>query len=190
MVFKCVAQKQNISALRYNIYVNKDFRFSEQNQLMLYSVKNKKSNRLVIRVVLFLSGVLVCLFAAFTNLLISIFGIYLLVMVLFIRDRELAVYKDRIELKNISPISIFSSKEIFYYRDITKINYDKSFTNIKDELFNVAAWNPSTNSKPDTIEILKSDGTWRVINRIGNKQEFENAFICMLSQMQNIQKSR
>jgi hypothetical protein len=152
-------------------------------------VESKKSTRQVIRVIFFLVAIAFFILAAFTNLSLSLLGIYLIIMILFVRDKELVVYHDRIELNSISLISKFSSKEIFYYQDISQIKYDKAFTNIKDVILNNDVWNTSTTSKPDTVEIYKSDNTWRIINRIGTKTDFENAFACMFSQMQSFEKS-
>jgi len=49
-------------------------------------------------------------------------------MTFLIRDKVINVYSDGFELIGLSWISKLDSKEVFSYKDIKKINYDKRFT--------------------------------------------------------------
>jgi hypothetical protein len=156
---------------------------------VIYKAQSNKVVRKALRIIFLIAGIVLVIFATLFSWLIIFPGFYLIVMVFFIKDKEIIVHNDRFELHRKSVVPFFSDKEVFNYGDIKKINYDPSFTNIKSELIGNAVWAPGTSSKPDTIEVFKFDDSFRVINRIGDRQDFENAFKAIL-EMYKMNNSR
>ena len=122
------------------------------------------------------SGLLISLSACFLGWGLVLPGVYLITMLPFIKDVELNVFDDRFELDHISTIKLFSIKEVFIFRDIKTIKFDKGFTNILGVvLYERVASGLETYSKKDTIEVTRYDGSWRTIGRVGSKENFLKA---------------
>jgi hypothetical protein len=134
-----------------------------------------RNNKKVVRLILGIVGFLICISAPYYSWIFLLPGLFLILINIFITDTELTVYNNRFEIDHWSIVDLFSSKEVFNYNNILKIKFDKGFSNILGVLTdpNSIFYN-QTNSKPDTIEIVMKDNSFRIINSIGDKNKFRN----------------
>lgn len=152
--------------------------------MILYSLYANKNKRKVIRLIFLIIGISLVILGIIKAWFLIIAGLYFLIMTAFIKNTELHLFKDRIELRHISIITKLSDKELFSFDSIKNIKFDKGFTNWKGLLLegNMSYVN-RTQSKKDTIEIIMKDGSWRIINRIDSKGNFYKACQMMLKQI-------
>jgi hypothetical protein len=157
---------------------------------MIYLVNCNKRKRIIIRILLILLGLGCIISALFLSWIIVILGLYLLAMVGFINDQQLVIYSDRFEIKHISIINRLSSLETFYYMDLKSIKFDKGFTDIIGAIIEIKGLGNTIYSKPDTIEVIKNDGSRRSINRIGLKSDFYKGCEVMIEQMNKYRSNK
>lgn len=158
--------------------------------MSLYSLCANKNKRKIIRLIFLIIGSVLIIMGILKAWFLILAGLYFLVMTVFIKDIELHLYNNRIELLHISIIKKLNNTELFPFDSIKSIKFDKGFTNWKRILIEGdMGFINKTQSKKDTIEITMKDGSWRIINRIGAKNKFYHACQQMLNQLKSIQNS-
>lgn len=139
---------------------------------LLYSIHSINSKALINRWLLAFGAFIFIMVSFFIIWYAFILSAYLIVMILYVKNYEFIVYTDRLELVEKSIWSKFDCKEIFQFSDIKILRFDKAFFDVTAVLLN-PDFQPTISSKKDTIEIVNKDGTWRSINRIGEKEIFK-----------------
>jgi hypothetical protein len=160
---------------------------------MIYELKENNLFKVIFRITLILLGLSTIITAIWINGLVILFGLYLIAMSLIIKDRCIQIFNDRFELKGKSLLSFLNSIEIFCYSKIKKIEFSESYTDIVksalksmviDDLIFICNPRFGSYSKPDTITIVFTDDTFRVINKLGSKNQFMKCFQFILEQIQ------
>ncbi len=159
---------------------------------MITELKEQNEIKSTLRFLLILTGVVIIISAIWIHIYVLFLGLYIILMSLMIRERSIQVDNDRFELNGKSIFKLFNSREIFEYSDIRKIEFSESYTDvlktilksmvIKDVVF-IGNSGFGTHSKPDTITIIFKDGSFRVINRIGSRDQFLDCFKSILEEM-------
>ena len=143
---------------------------------MVYKLESNHRKTNALRISLLTISFALIVSAYFITWLLILLGAYFLIMPFLIKTKTIKVFSDRFELHGNSWLHFFNSKETFEYHNIESIKFDKNYTSLVAEIIYDSAFTPITSSKPDTIEIVMKDETFRTINRFGKKGAFINCF--------------
>ncbi len=159
---------------------------------MINELRENNTTKLTLRIVFFTIGIAIIFSAIWINELVIVVGLYLIIMTLFIKDRSIQVFNDRFEIRGKSILPILNSKESFKYRDIKKVEFSESYSDIFkstlksiviDDFIFMGNSGYNTYSKPDNITIRMQDNSFRVLNRIGSKDQFISCFKSILEEL-------